>query len=105
MPGAPEGFGDILDFVGLLPCLILLSISAIAMVGVYLFADPDDPTRKAFAWTELKHELGSALQHLWKNAKEWLHHFQFRIMIARQIWKGPYTYEIPLRNTTLNSRT
>ncbi|KAK0493737.1 hypothetical protein EDD18DRAFT_1356194 [Armillaria luteobubalina] len=48
MPGAPEGFGDILDFVGLLPCLILLSISAITMIGVYLFADPNDPTCRAF---------------------------------------------------------
>ncbi|SJL14948.1 uncharacterized protein ARMOST_18424 [Armillaria ostoyae] len=27
MPGAPDGFGDILDFVGVLPCLVLLSIS------------------------------------------------------------------------------
>ncbi|KAK0215387.1 hypothetical protein IW262DRAFT_217115 [Armillaria fumosa] len=31
MPGAPEGFGDTLDFVGLLPCLILLSISVWSM--------------------------------------------------------------------------
>ncbi len=58
------------DFVGLLPCLILLSISvcllhfsnsnsllfilqAITMVGVYLFADPDDPTCRTFTWSEL----------------------------------------------------
>ncbi|KAK0477794.1 hypothetical protein IW261DRAFT_1565573 [Armillaria novae-zelandiae] len=53
MPGAPEGFGDTLDVVGLLPCLILLSICAISMVGVYLFADPDDPTRKVLTWIEL----------------------------------------------------
>ncbi|KAK0463389.1 hypothetical protein IW261DRAFT_1575742 [Armillaria novae-zelandiae] len=53
MPGAPEGFGDTLDIVGLLPCLILLSICAISMVGVYLFADPDDPTRKVLTWIEL----------------------------------------------------
>ncbi|PBK88159.1 hypothetical protein ARMGADRAFT_1168124 [Armillaria gallica] len=53
MPGAPEGFGDMLDFVGLLPCLALLSISAITMVGVYLFTNPDDPARKAFTWSEL----------------------------------------------------
>ncbi|KAK0492440.1 hypothetical protein EDD18DRAFT_1108835 [Armillaria luteobubalina] len=72
MPGAPEGFGDTLDFVGLLPCLTLLSISAITMVGVYLFADPDDPTRRAFTWTELNHELSSLLKHLWKSVKEWL---------------------------------
>ncbi|KAK0452194.1 uncharacterized protein EV420DRAFT_1645832 [Desarmillaria tabescens] len=53
MPGAPEGFGDILDFVGLLPCLVLLSISAIMMVGIYLFTDPDDPSRRKFTWSEL----------------------------------------------------
>ncbi len=23
------------------------------MVGVYLFADPDDPTHRAFTWSEL----------------------------------------------------
>ncbi|PBK88196.1 hypothetical protein ARMGADRAFT_1120602 [Armillaria gallica] len=49
MPGAPEGF----DFSGLLPCLVLLSISAVTMVGIYLFADPDDSRRKAFTWDEL----------------------------------------------------
>ncbi|KAK0434198.1 hypothetical protein EV421DRAFT_1992805 [Armillaria borealis] len=53
MPGAPEGFGDILDFAGLLPCLVLLSISAVAMVGIYLFANPDHPSRRPFTWGEL----------------------------------------------------
>ncbi|KAK0229687.1 hypothetical protein EDD85DRAFT_973526 [Armillaria nabsnona] len=53
MPGAPDGFGDILDFAGLLPCFVLLLISAITMVGIYLFADPDDPSRRAFTWSEL----------------------------------------------------
>ncbi|KAK0221211.1 hypothetical protein EDD85DRAFT_960384 [Armillaria nabsnona] len=70
MPGAPDGFGTyiifdyisstqaptlghVLDFVGLLPCLVLLSICAVTMVGIYLFADPDDPSRKAFTWDEL----------------------------------------------------
>ncbi|KAK0431767.1 hypothetical protein EV421DRAFT_1925569 [Armillaria borealis] len=64
MPGAPDGFGagaltqvptllgDILDFAGLLPCLVLLSICAVTMVGIYLFADPHDPSRKAFTWDE-----------------------------------------------------
>ncbi|KAK0492443.1 hypothetical protein EDD18DRAFT_1357697 [Armillaria luteobubalina] len=53
MPGAPDGFGDVLDFAGLLPCLVLLSICAMTMVGIYLFADPNDPSRKAFTWDEL----------------------------------------------------
>ncbi|PBK90380.1 hypothetical protein ARMGADRAFT_1166833 [Armillaria gallica] len=53
MPGAPDGFGDVLDFVGLLPCLVLLSICAVTMIGIYLFADPHDPSRKAFTWDEL----------------------------------------------------
>ncbi|KAK0493843.1 hypothetical protein EDD18DRAFT_1404339 [Armillaria luteobubalina] len=69
MPGAHEGFGDVLgasrfiwptidllllpDLIGLLPCLILLSICAVTMIGIYLFADPEDVTRKAFTWDEL----------------------------------------------------
>ncbi|KAK0493824.1 hypothetical protein EDD18DRAFT_1464628 [Armillaria luteobubalina] len=105
MPGAPEGFGDTLDYVGLLPCLTLLSISAITMVGVYLFADPDDATCRAFTWTELNHELSSLLKHLWKSVKEWLQRAQFRIMIARQIRRAPYNYEIPLMDITQNSTT
>ncbi|KAK0215417.1 hypothetical protein IW262DRAFT_1496370 [Armillaria fumosa] len=48
MPGAHEGFGDVLDLIGLLPCLILLSICAVTMTGIYLFADPEDVTRKPF---------------------------------------------------------
>jgi len=33
MPGAPEGFGDILDFAGVLPCLVLLSICVQSRTG------------------------------------------------------------------------
>ncbi|KAK0431784.1 hypothetical protein EV421DRAFT_1852354, partial [Armillaria borealis] len=100
MPGAPEGFGDILDFVGLLPCLILLSISAITMVGIYLFADPDDPSRKAFTWSELKNALCFCIQHIWKTVKEWIQYAQFRIQIVRQIQRAPSNFEIPLMDTT-----
>ncbi|KAK0215402.1 hypothetical protein IW262DRAFT_1299672 [Armillaria fumosa] len=71
MPGAPKSFGtlfiffnmssaqivphqgNIIDLVGLLPCLILLSISAVAMVGIYLFANPDNPSRRTLSWDEL----------------------------------------------------
>ncbi|KAK0463446.1 uncharacterized protein EV420DRAFT_1518276 [Desarmillaria tabescens] len=63
MPGAPEGFGDILDFAGLLPCLVLLSICAATMVGIYLFADPHDSSRRTFTWGE----IGALLSMLLRN--------------------------------------
>ncbi|PBK61057.1 hypothetical protein ARMSODRAFT_1025966 [Armillaria solidipes] len=53
MPGAPEGFGDILDFAGLLPCLVLLLICAVTMADIYLFADLHDPARRPFTWEEM----------------------------------------------------
>ncbi|KAK0477882.1 hypothetical protein IW261DRAFT_1608808 [Armillaria novae-zelandiae] len=53
MPGAPEGFGDILDFVGVLPCLVLLSICAITMVGIYIFTDPAKDSREQLTWSAL----------------------------------------------------
>ncbi|KAF8810243.1 hypothetical protein BYT27DRAFT_7253830 [Phlegmacium glaucopus] len=42
MPGAPPGFGDIIDFVGLLPCLALLSLSAAFTLGAFILTDPTD---------------------------------------------------------------
>ncbi|PBK68470.1 hypothetical protein ARMSODRAFT_1019604 [Armillaria solidipes] len=63
MPGAPEGFGDILEFAGLLLCLVLLSISAMAMVGIYLFANPDHPSHRPFTWGELGCKLRDSIQH------------------------------------------
>ncbi|KAF8810242.1 hypothetical protein BYT27DRAFT_7186680 [Phlegmacium glaucopus] len=42
MPGAPAGFGDIIDFVGLLPCLALLSLSAAFTLGAFILTDPTD---------------------------------------------------------------
>ncbi|PBK99910.1 hypothetical protein ARMGADRAFT_523195 [Armillaria gallica] len=53
MPGAPDGFGDILDFVGVLPCLVLLSISAVTMVGIYVFTDPAKDSREKLTWSAL----------------------------------------------------
>ncbi|KAK0229678.1 hypothetical protein EDD85DRAFT_794160 [Armillaria nabsnona] len=73
IPGAPKGFGasvfsgllfgvvaqvatpigGILDYLGLLPCLILLLICAVTMVGIYLFTDPHDLSCEAFTWDEL----------------------------------------------------
>ncbi|KAK0203539.1 hypothetical protein DFS33DRAFT_1332238 [Desarmillaria ectypa] len=55
MPGAPDGFGDILDFVGVLPCLVLLSICAVTMVGIYVFTDPSKNSREQLTW----HALGT----------------------------------------------
>ncbi|KAK0472984.1 hypothetical protein IW261DRAFT_1423958 [Armillaria novae-zelandiae] len=49
MPGAPDGF----DFVGVLPCLVLLSISAVAMVGIYIFTDPAQDSREKLTWSAL----------------------------------------------------
>ncbi|KAK0430965.1 hypothetical protein EV421DRAFT_2041515 [Armillaria borealis] len=57
MPGAPDGFGDILDFVGVLPCLVLLSISAVTMVGIYIFTDPAQDSREKLTWSALVQTL------------------------------------------------
>ncbi|PBK69044.1 hypothetical protein ARMSODRAFT_886591 [Armillaria solidipes] len=51
MPGAPEGFDA--DFVGVLPCLVLLSISAVTMVGIYIFTDPAKDSREKLTWSAL----------------------------------------------------
>ncbi|PBK68441.1 hypothetical protein ARMSODRAFT_1019578 [Armillaria solidipes] len=100
MPGAPEGFGSILDFVGLLPCLILLSISAIAMVGIYLFADPDDPSRRAFTWSELKNAFLHYSKRVWTTSKQCVRRVRFCILTVRWIWRRtPHNIEIPLVNT------
>ncbi|KAK0429983.1 hypothetical protein EV421DRAFT_1913585 [Armillaria borealis] len=100
MPGAPEGFGDILDFIGLLPCLTLLSISAIAMVGIYLFADPDDPSRRTLTWSELENVLLHYSKPIWTTSKEFVWRAQFYILTAMRIWRRtPHDFEIPLVNT------
>ncbi|KAF9471880.1 hypothetical protein BDN70DRAFT_868898 [Pholiota conissans] len=53
MPGAPEGFGRYLpvrtDFVGLLPCLALLSLSAAITLGAFILSDPTEKTT-ALSW-------------------------------------------------------
>ncbi|KAK0191850.1 hypothetical protein F5146DRAFT_999114 [Armillaria mellea] len=43
---------DLVDFAGLLPCLVLLSFCAVTMVGIYIFADPHDSSCKVFTWDE-----------------------------------------------------
>ncbi|KAK0229662.1 hypothetical protein EDD85DRAFT_973492 [Armillaria nabsnona] len=128
MPGIPDGFvnmdsaqtvahqGNTIDFVGLLPCLILLSISAIAMVGIYLFADPDDPSRRSFTWNELGmfglcvdemrlNELAeNALLHYSKRisttSKDCVRRARFCILKARWIWRRrPHKVDISWVNT------
>ncbi|KAK0492422.1 hypothetical protein EDD18DRAFT_1410188 [Armillaria luteobubalina] len=64
MPGAHEGF----DSIGLLPCLVLLSICAVTMIGNYLFADPEDVSRKSFTWNELVNVLLFYIRRIWNTA-------------------------------------
>ncbi|KAK0222791.1 hypothetical protein EDD85DRAFT_941162 [Armillaria nabsnona] len=122
MPGVPEGFGKlflflhkasiqttahlgcILDIFGLLPCLVLLSISAIAMIGIYIFVDPDDPSRRALTWSELETTLHHCVQYVWITAMEWVQRVWFRITIARQLRRAPYNFEIPGVNIARQSR-
>ncbi|PBK88164.1 hypothetical protein ARMGADRAFT_1034136 [Armillaria gallica] len=103
MPGIPDGFvhpGNTIDFVGLLPCLILLSISAIAMVGIYLFADPDDPYRRTFTWNELEKALLHYSKRILTTCKECVWRARFCILKARWIWKRtPHKVEISFVNT------
>ncbi|PCH43610.1 hypothetical protein WOLCODRAFT_164581 [Wolfiporia cocos MD-104 SS10] len=44
LPGAPSGFGAEIDFVGILPCLALLTFSAVLMCAIFLFRDPEKDT-------------------------------------------------------------
>ncbi|PBK68463.1 hypothetical protein ARMSODRAFT_1019598 [Armillaria solidipes] len=96
MPGAPEGFGDILNFAGLLPCLILLSICAVTMVGIYLFTDPHDLSRETFTWDELVNMLHLFIRRIWNTTKRWAQCAQFHIWTRR--WKTSTVVEIPLAN-------
>ncbi|KAI0374102.1 hypothetical protein BV20DRAFT_1033503 [Pilatotrama ljubarskyi] len=41
LPGAPEGFGAVIDFVGLLPCLAILTFCSIFMTAIFLLRDPE----------------------------------------------------------------
>ncbi|OSD06806.1 hypothetical protein PYCCODRAFT_1463966 [Trametes coccinea BRFM310] len=41
LPGAPEGFGAVIDFVGILPCLAILTFCSVLMTAVFLLRDPE----------------------------------------------------------------
>ncbi len=86
------------------------------MVGIYLFADPDDPSRRTFTWNELGmfglcvdqmrlNELAeNALLHYFKRisttSKECVQRARFCILRARWIWRTrPHKVEISLVNT------
>ncbi|PBK81140.1 hypothetical protein ARMGADRAFT_1091569 [Armillaria gallica] len=88
--------GDILDFAGLLPCLVLLSICAVSMVGIYLFTDPHDPSRKTFTWDELVNVLRLFIRRMWNTTKRWAQCARFRIRTKRR--KTSTVVEIPLAN-------
>ncbi|KAH6911934.1 hypothetical protein BKA70DRAFT_1098864 [Coprinopsis sp. MPI-PUGE-AT-0042] len=53
MPGAPEGFGDVIDLVGLVPCLALLALTAALSLGVFLLSDPSATTR-TLRWKNMR---------------------------------------------------
>ncbi|KAM5530767.1 hypothetical protein V8D89_015574 [Ganoderma adspersum] len=41
LPGAPVGFGAVIDFVGLLPCLAILTFCSIFMTAIFLLRNPE----------------------------------------------------------------
>ncbi|TEB34001.1 hypothetical protein FA13DRAFT_1730316 [Coprinellus micaceus] len=46
MPGAPDGFGDIVDLVGLVPCLAILALTAAFSLAAFILTDPTDMPRR-----------------------------------------------------------
>ncbi|KDQ54707.1 hypothetical protein JAAARDRAFT_209368 [Jaapia argillacea MUCL 33604] len=41
LPGAPAGFGAVTDYVGLLPCLAILTFCAVFTTAIFLFRNPE----------------------------------------------------------------
>jgi len=41
MPGAPDGFGAIIDYIGLLPCLVIMSLCSVVSIAGMAFTDPE----------------------------------------------------------------
>ncbi|KAF6748202.1 hypothetical protein DFP72DRAFT_1074470 [Ephemerocybe angulata] len=60
MPGAPDGFGDIVDLVGLVPCLAILALTAAFSLGAFILADPTSSPRQ-IRW-KLIHDAIHAFQ-------------------------------------------
>ncbi|KAK0221213.1 hypothetical protein EDD85DRAFT_1028415 [Armillaria nabsnona] len=60
------------------------SAYAVTMVGIYLFTDPHDPSRKAFTWGELVNVLRLFIRRIWNTAKRWAHCARFRIQTTTE---------------------
>ncbi|EMD37348.1 hypothetical protein CERSUDRAFT_114025 [Gelatoporia subvermispora B] len=45
LPGAPTGFGADIDFVGILPCLALLTLCSVFMTAIFLFRNPEQNSK------------------------------------------------------------
>ncbi|KAI0823761.1 hypothetical protein BC628DRAFT_1411501 [Trametes gibbosa] len=51
LPGAPVGFGAAIDFMGLLPCLAILTCCSVFMTAVFLLRDPERDMPR-WRWTK-----------------------------------------------------
>ncbi|KAH9858788.1 hypothetical protein C2E23DRAFT_880216 [Lenzites betulinus] len=51
LPGAPEGFGAVIDFMGLLPCLAILTFCSVFMTAIFLLRDPEHDIPR-WHWTK-----------------------------------------------------
>ncbi|KAI0248955.1 hypothetical protein BJV78DRAFT_1354619 [Lactifluus subvellereus] len=54
MPGAPNGFGAIIDYVALLPCLALMSFCGSVNIALLAFSDPESPRKTVLDMLLLK---------------------------------------------------
>ncbi|RXW17704.1 hypothetical protein EST38_g8158 [Candolleomyces aberdarensis] len=68
MPGAPDGFGDIVDLVGIVPCLALLALTAAFSLGAFILTDPTNMPRQV-SW-KLMHDAFPSLNTSPKEEKE-----------------------------------
>ncbi|OJT15756.1 hypothetical protein TRAPUB_4304 [Trametes pubescens] len=55
LPGAPVGFGAVIDFMGLLPCLAILTFCSVFMTAVFLHRNPE---KDAPGWQRAKLRAG-----------------------------------------------
>lgn len=55
MPGAPSGFGADIDFVGILPCLALLTFSSVLLSAIFLFRR--DPEKNRPRWENIMRKM------------------------------------------------
>ncbi|KAI0630293.1 hypothetical protein C8Q77DRAFT_1160643 [Trametes polyzona] len=51
LPGAPEGFGAVIDFMGLLPCLAILTFCSVFMTAIFILRDPEHDIPR-WHWTK-----------------------------------------------------